>query len=114
MKKYLFYFVSVSIVSWIFSGCSEAIRYTPEEISSHPPAIQEHIKNSEVVVGMTTQQVRLSWGAPSEVNTISPSDDGKLREEWIYSRKMGVFKTRLIFTGGKLTEIISTEPGIIK
>lgn len=114
MKDHLLYLISLSVILWSVSGCTEAVRYTPEEISGYSPAMQEHIKNQEIVVGMTIQQVRNSWGPPSVVNTIQPLEDGRLREEWIYSRKLGIFKTRLIFTAGRLTEIISTDPGGIK
>ncbi len=95
------------------TGCARSVRYSPDEIKDFPPAIQEHIKKGEVVTGMTQPQVRYAWGSPDYVNVLSPSVDGRYREEWIYTR-MGVFKTRLIFTDKKLTEIISTEPGITK
>jgi len=93
-------------------GCV-AVRYSPDEIKGFPPAIQENIKLGEVAPGMTQQQVRYSWGSPAEVNVLKPSDEGKYREEWVYT-KIGLLKTRLIFIDGKLTYIISNEPGVIK
>lgn len=97
----------------IQSGCIGSARYSPDEIKGFPPLMQEHIKNSEVVAGMTTQQVRYAWGSPTTINILSSSEEGKYREEWIYTRA-GVFKTRLIFVDGKLTHIVTNEPGIIK
>lgn len=97
----------------IQSGCIGSARYSPDEIKGFPPPIQEHIKNSEIVAGMTTQQVRFAWGSPTTINVLSPSEEGKYREEWLYTRA-GVFKTRLIFTDGKLTYIVTNELGIIK
>lgn len=113
MKKQLLYLISSTVIFWSFSGCATTARYSPEEIKDYPPEIQEHIKSGEVTLGMTTLQVRYAWGAPATVNVITPENGGKIKEEWIYSR-MGIFKTRLIFTEGKLTEIISTEPGLTK
>lgn len=97
----------------IQSGCIGSVRYSPDEIKGFPPPIQEHIKHSEVVAGMTTQQVRFAWGSPTTINILSPSEEGKYREEWLYTGA-GVFKTRLIFIDGKLTHIVTNEPGIIK
>lgn len=115
MKRHLFYPVLLAVILVSFSGCSStAVRYSPEEISSYPPVIQERIKNNEISAGMTVQQVRYSWGSPSEINAISPSDDGKPREEWIYPKMMGILKTRLIFIDGKLAVIISADPGVVK
>ncbi len=93
-------------------GCV-AVRYSPDEIKGFPPAIQENIKLGEVAPGMTQQQVRYAWGSPAEVNVLKPSEDGKYREEWVYTRTV-ILKTRLIFIDGKLMYIISNEPGVIK
>jgi hypothetical protein len=62
---------------------------------------------------MTRLQVRYSWGDPDNVRVLEPAADGKERVEWIYKR-MEVFRTRLIFTGDNLTEIVSSEPGVVK
>jgi uncharacterized protein YneF (UPF0154 family) len=93
-------------------GCTKSIRYSEEEIKDFPPNIQEHIRNGEVSIGMTHTQVRYAWGAPDSIIVLVPSEDGKNREEWIYGKIAGVFKTRLVFTDGKVTEIISNDPGV--
>lgn len=113
-KSILVLFVLLLIVQ---SGCMgvESARYSPDEIKGFTPLMQEHIKHGEVVAGMTTQQVRYAWGSPTTINVLSPSEDGKYREEWVYARTLvSVFKTRLIFIDGKLTYIITNEPGVIK
>ena len=92
------------------AGCTKSVRYSQDEINDYPPSVQEHIKNSEVTTGMTKAQVRHSWGGPHAVNILSPSQDGKERVEWVY-KKFTVFKARLIFTDGRLSEIIGKASG---
>lgn len=114
MKRHIFYPALLGVILLSSSGCTKsAVRYTNEEISSYPPAIQERIRNNEISAGMTFQQVRYAWGSPSEINGLPP-DEGRPREEWIYSKMMGVLKTRLRFTDGKLTVIISADPDVVK
>jgi hypothetical protein len=107
MKKALFFVLLLTLVFASFMGCSKTVRYSPEEIKDYPPAVQEQIRQGNVVIGMTTQQVRYTWGPPSTVNVIAPTPDGKPREEWIYgSMGMGVFmERRLLFVDGKLVDI---------
>jgi hypothetical protein len=111
MKKHIFIGGAILLLS--LSACTKSIRYSHDEIKDFPPPIQERIKNSEIAVGMTKLQVRYSWGGPDNVIVLSPGESGKERTEWIYE-KLHFFKSRLIFTDDKLTEIISTEPGIAK
>lgn len=94
------------------AGCASPARYSAEEIQGYPPAIQEHIKNKEVSLGMTMTQVRYAWGGPDSIRVMEP-ENGKERTQWTY-KKILFAKTRLIFTGDKLTEIISNEPGVTK
>ena len=105
--------ILTSALSFSVLGCIDAVRYSPDEIKGFPQAIQENIKRGEIAPGMTQQQIRYAWGSPAEINVLKPSDDGKYREEWIYT-KMGILKTQLIFVDGKLMHIISNEPGVIK
>lgn len=107
-------FLVSALLFLLVTGCVQSVRYTQDEIKDFPPSIQEQIKKGEVSPGMTQLQVRYSWGAPDSVILLAPTAEGKNREEWVYTRLGGVFKTRLIFTDGKITEIISTEPGVIK
>ncbi|MCE5195423.1 MAG: outer membrane protein assembly factor BamE [Nitrospiraceae bacterium] len=109
MKKInLVFCVSLLVFSL---GCIEAIRYSPDEIKTFPPDIQESIKHGVIKPGMTIQQVRYAWGAPTMINILKPADDGKSREEWTYRRGL-LGKTRLLFIDNKLTHIISDEAGV--
>jgi hypothetical protein len=95
-------------------GCaSSEVRFTQDEIKGFPVDIQERIVKSEVAPGMTPQQVRYAWGSPSSGKVLG-AVDGKPREEWTYSSGLGVFKTRLIFVDGRVTSIVSSEPGRVK
>jgi hypothetical protein len=104
----------MSFIVVLFSaGCATPIRYTYEEIRHYPLDVRERIMKGEVSPGMTQKQVRYAWGSPSSVKTLEP-ENGKSRDEWIYSTAMGIVRTRLIFVDGKLMHIISTEPGIFR
>ncbi len=107
MKKRRFASIFALLLLGIFitGGCAKTARYSPEELKAFPPDIQEHIKSGEVVIGMTTQQVRYAWGSPSAINILPPTEDGKMKEEWIYS-KIGLFlDKRLLFIDNKLVDI---------
>lgn len=92
------------------AGCTKSIRYSHYEIKDFPPSVQEHIKSGEIETGMTRLQVRYSWGGPDSIRVLVPSKGETDKVEWVY-KKYSVFKTRLIFTDDKLTEIISNDPG---
>jgi outer membrane biogenesis lipoprotein LolB len=103
-------FLTCALASLLLVACSQAVRYSPAEISGFPPKMQEHIRAKEIVLGMTQVEVRYSWGAPAEVNVLKPDTEGRLREEWTY--KNVFFRTRVLFTEGKLTEITSNDPKV--
>jgi len=100
MKQLILVILAVSFLFGV--GCTKSVRYTEEEIQHFPPETQEHIRQGEVKLGMTTQQVRYAWGAPSSIKFLEPTPEGKTREEWVYS-KLGIFGTKLlVFIDGKL------------
>jgi len=104
MKKALFFALFLTLSLWTLLGCTTTVRYSPEEIKGYPPAVQEQIQQGNVVVGMTPQQVRYAWGPPTTANVMAPTQDGKMREEWLYSS--GIFvQRRLLFVDGKLFDI---------
>ncbi|MDA8168318.1 MAG: hypothetical protein M0Z59_01295 [Nitrospiraceae bacterium] len=105
-KKILF--VSALLMAGALLGCAQEIRYSPSEISQYPPDIQSHIRNGEVMMGMTPEQVRYAWGAPTDVNILQPQN-GKSREEWIYKSLASTMTVE--FTGGKVSEIMSSGIG---
>ena len=99
MKKVVILITALLFLSQV--GCTKSIRYSEEEIKGFSPAIQEHIKQGEVVLGMTPQQVRYAWGSPDSLKILE-TFEGKTREEWIYST-FGVVETKLLlFFDGKL------------
>lgn len=105
MKKYLLVVLLVTLALWFLSGCATTARYSPEEIKDFPPVVQEQIREGNVAIGMTPQQVRYAWGPPTALNVLAPTHDGKPKEEWIYST-WGVFmQRRLLFVEGKLADI---------
>ena len=105
-------FLAVAIVLF-FAACATGVKYSPQELSSYPKDIQEHIKNGEIVLGMTMQQVRFAWGSPQLVRTLT-TKEGRLEEEWVYSNILGLSKTCLYFEGDRLTQIIAGNPSDIK
>lgn len=110
MKKAIF--LVLSLLLFLETGCTKSVRYSEEEIRGFPIDVQERIRNGEISLGMTQSQVRYAWGSPDSVIVLEPSEDGKNREEWVYGKFAGVFKTRVIFTDGKITEMISNDPAI--
>ncbi len=108
------FLLTLAISALFVLGCgSSQIRFTQDEIKDYPVDMQEHIIKGEVVPGMTPTQVRYAWGSPDEVK-LSNTPEGKPQEQWVYSSHVGIFKTRLTFIEGKLTSIISSEPGRVK
>lgn len=102
--------VFVCAVALALTSCASGMRYTSEEIQHFDPQVQEKIQKEEIMPGMTYAEVRYSWGAPTTVNVLPPNALASERVEWIYKRFL--FKSVLRFSDGRLTEIISTEPGI--
>lgn len=114
MRLFKGFNIILLVTVWFLAGCaSSSVRFTHEEIKNYPLNVQEKIIKGEISPGMTLQQVRYAWGNPDAVNRLQP-EDGKAREEWIYSSALGISKTQLIFMEGVLTYIISTEPGRFK
>ncbi len=101
IRKLLLAAAAVLVISCVGGG----VRYSPYELQEFPQKTQEQIKNGEVALGMRQQAVRFSWGAPKEVR-IKDEVEGAYTEEWLYTR-MRVFVTKLVFTDGKLSGIIS-------
>lgn len=104
MKRYFLFGALLFLIAWSLFGCAGAVRYSPEEIGEYPPAVQENIRQGVVAIGMIPQQVRFAWGPPSTINILSPTEDGKRREEWIYSTSI-FFEKRVLFIEGKVADI---------
>jgi hypothetical protein len=94
------------LVVFLGGGCSTPARFTHEEIKHYPLDVQEKIIKGEIMIGMTPQQVRYSWGNPDSVRNLAPAE-GKTREEWIYTKLFGAYEERrLLFVDGKLLYIM--------
>lgn len=113
MKKILTGLLVIAIAATSLTGCAKSLRYSHDEIKDFPPAVQDRIKNGEVAIGMTKLQVRYAWGGPDLVTVLAPAEGGKERVEWLYKR-FQVFRSRIVFTDDKVTEIISSEPGLVR
>ncbi len=69
------------------------------------PNFEQHLKDKNVMVGMTREQVMDAWGSPYQMN-VSYTDRGIRREEWVYEDWLdaSTIKHRyLYFEEGKLT-----------
>lgn len=100
------------ITALIMVSCSAMpVRYSPTELEDLSPDIQEKIIQGKIAKGMTPREVRYSWGAPYRIEILLPDAEGRRRELWTYST-IGLFRTRILFTEGKVSEVYSTEPGI--
>lgn len=71
-------------------------RQRENRIKSFPADIQNCIKNKQVQIGMTEEQVILSWGRPKRINE-SVGRWGR-HEQWVYSDS-----TYIYFENGILT-----------
>ncbi len=87
-------------------SCAPQVRYSPSEITKFPERIQENIKKGKIALGMTPQQVRYAWGAPNAVDLLGTDAGGSFVEEWIYA-PIRIRGTKLVFTDGKLTGILT-------
>ena len=47
------------------------------------PTFEQHIKDKQVVAGMTRDQAIAAWGSPYQMN-VTYTDRGVRREEWVY------------------------------
>jgi len=91
-------------------GCAPpkpGLRYTYMEIETYPTDVQEAIRNREVLIGMTPEQVRYALGAPESARTFAPRQN-EIAEEWTYRSVMQMKTVYLVFEQGKVSKI-STE-----
>lgn len=64
-----------------------------ERRSKWPIRITSRIKNKKICLGMTKEQVRLSWGRPDDINRTVGS--WGTHEQWIYRR--GEYKSQYLY-----------------
>lgn len=106
----IFFVIAASVYQ--VSCAPEAVRYTSDEIAGFPPNIQQNIREGYISLSMTPEEVRYAWGSPDNILYLPTVREGKEMVEWDYGKYLGVVTTRLIFVGGRLSEIISNDPKI--
>jgi hypothetical protein len=82
---------------------------TEQYVESLPPAVQEAIKNNQVIEGMTKEQVVLAAGKP--VRKLRETKDGLELEEWIYGQPPGKI-TFVTFHNDKVTRVKNAYAGL--
>jgi hypothetical protein len=72
-------------------------RADPKKAHPWPKAIWDAIQNEKVAIGMTEEQVRMSWGVPKSISqTVTAA--GK-SEQWVYGTGAYVYVTGGLVTG---------------
>jgi len=64
----------------LFAAFMFAWGYIPSLLD---PTFEQHIKDKQVVAGMTRDQAIEAWGSPYQMN-VTYTDRGVRREEWVY------------------------------
>ena len=79
---------------------NEDYYFTKNPINAEwPTKIKYAIKNQEIMIGMTEEQARLSWGRPMDINRTVTEEN--ISEQWVYEG--GAERTYLYFENGELT-----------
>jgi len=76
----------------------DEIKFKTDCINRFGDKLGKLISEGNVILGMTTEMCRLSWGEPIEVNRTTVK--GLVHEQWVYS-----WSNYLYFDNGKLTAI---------
>jgi Copper amine oxidase N-terminal domain. len=99
-KTFESYPMFASYVDTLFADSSSFLNYDPYKKYNWSASVWQQIKAGQVSLGMTKEQVNLSWGSPS--NKSVSSANGKTIEVWVYSNFDSVS-----FVNGKVTMIIA-------
>ncbi|WP_040952629.1 copper amine oxidase N-terminal domain-containing protein [Gorillibacterium massiliense] len=94
------YSMSSDNVKYLFADSSVFFTYDPYKKYNWSQAIWNQIKAEQISIGMTKDQVRLSWGSPASTST--STSNGNTIEVWVYSN----FDT-VSFVNGKVYLIIN-------
>jgi hypothetical protein len=71
-------FIFCFLLSALFTGCAEIKPPTAKEI------LREPLGPSPMRIGMTKEKVRSIWGKPDIIKLLGESNQGMIKEEWIY------------------------------
>jgi len=87
----------------ILVGCgpSKEARREYVHANSRPPAIEQSIIEGKIRTGMTKEDVKASWGKPTDINRSYYQGVGR-RTQWCYDRGAGSFQC-VYFEGGHVT-----------
>jgi hypothetical protein len=101
----LFVFVAGVLV---LSGCAadQAATRRTTYVDEHPDlseVMAEAILNGQIMVGMSEEMVKNSWGSPARVGTVSEEDD-EAKVQWIYGN---------YFVGGNITNLYFDDRGTL-
>lgn len=81
--KYTLAFAAMLALQLSVSACTRTL--TPQQqwaFASYPAHIQDALRRSVLLIGMTQEQVRMSWGEPGNVSTYIGAHT---RQTWQYS-----------------------------
>lgn len=85
-------------------GESIAVKPAAGSLSSVTPRAANAIAQGKVFVGMTADEVRRSWGAPTKINsTLSGSGSS---QQWVYDR--GNFKSQYVYLDNGIVSTIQS------
>jgi len=86
----------------VLSGCAadQAATRRNTYVDEHPDLSEmmaEAILNGQIMVGMTEEMVKVSWGSPARVATVTNAKEGDdAKVQWIYGN---------YFVGGNITNL---------
>lgn len=106
--------LAVFVLVFVLAGCASmgdigrsarfsGIVHSEEYIAAHPElsdAVKQCILEEKVMVGMTADELRASWGRPTDTN-VTAGTFGH-HEQWVYRREsvMGGFATQYVYLEG--------------
>lgn len=90
------------LIGLILAACSPSLEARREYVETHdrPERIEEAILEEKVVVGMTKEDVRAVWGAPTHINESYYAGVGG-KTQWCYGS--GTMMQCLYFEEGVVT-----------
>lgn len=97
--------ITLAILTFLTGCVTPSVQNRQKYLTSHPntePSIRQAILDNRIMVGMTCDEVRASWGSPME---ISGGGYGNSYEHWRYSGSWCYDQPSLMFENGKLINV---------
>lgn len=98
-KQYAGYSTTADRLKELLADAYTFLNYDPYKKYKWPSSVWKLIEAEKIAIGMTKQQVLLSWGEPTSTSTVSGS--GITVETWGYG-----YYTFVTFTNGKVSSIV--------